>query len=465
MPLISSIISSKFPFEPTAGQRDVITFMDNFIDVNAKDNTLLIKGYAGTGKTTLIGTLVQTLPSFNQKFVLLAPTGRASKVLSSFAKRTAFTIHKKIYKSQAQKGELTTKFKRIKNYHKDTFFIVDEASMIQVNNDNNGRSLFADLVEYIFENDGNKLVLIGDTAQLPPVMQSESLALDELYISDIFRLKVKSFELTEITRQAEGSGILSNATRIRELIKNDKVDISFNTKSFQDIFNMPQNKLEDGLRYAYDKYGIENTTIICRSNRSAVEYNRFIRHQMLFREDEIEAGDYLMIAKNNYFFLPDDSPSGFLANGEFVEIMKVRNFEDNYGLRFADLELRLLDYSNQEPFEAKVILDTLHANTPALTQEEHHSLYKQVREDYAGLERKEMQKALKEDPYLNALQVKFAYALTCHKSQGGQWNAVFVDQGYLVEDQINKEFLRWVYTAITRASNELYLLNFHTKFF
>lgn len=465
MPKPSSIIKNKFPFEPTKGQMAIIDYLDDFMELESSADTLMIKGYAGTGKTTLIGTLVQTLPLFNQKFVLLAPTGRASKVLSNFSKRTAFTIHKKIYKSVSKKGELSANFQRTKNYHSNTFFIVDEASMIQVNQDSRGKSLFADLVEYIFEKEGNKLILIGDTAQLPPVKQAESLALDAQYISDIYRLRVSEFELTEITRQAQGSGILLNATKLRQLVKTDQLNVRFETQSHKDIFRMSQNKLEDGLRYAYDKYGIENTTVICRSNRSAVEYNRFIRHQLLFREEELEAGDYLMIAKNNYFFLPDDSPSGFLANGEFVEIMKVRSFDENYGLRFADLEVRLVDYNGQEPFEVKIILDTLHANSPALTYEENSNLYEQVQADYAGLERKELKKAIKEDPYMNALQVKYAYALTCHKSQGGQWNAVFVDQGYLNEDQVNKEFLRWVYTAITRASDELFLLNFHTNFF
>lgn len=412
-----------------------------------------------------MGVLVNVLPLFNQKFVLLAPTGRAAKVLSNYARRTAFTIHKKIYKSQTGDGEPGLQFKRIKNYQKDTIFIVDEASMIPAKKDFNGRSLLTDLVEYIFEKEGNKLILIGDTAQLPPVQQDESFALDPAFLRDMYRLSTAAFELTEITRQALDSGILQNATHIRAQLHNDPIRIKFNTAKYPDIFKMTSERLEDGLRYAYDKYGIENTLIICRSNRSAVQYNHFIRHQLLFREEELEAGDLLMIAKNNYLFLPENIPAGFLANGDFVEVLKIKSTEENYGLRYADLELKLVDYSYKDSFEAKVILDTLHSNTTAMPHDKNQELYNQVLADYAGLSKKEQKEEMKRDPYLNALQIKYAYALTCHKSQGGQWNAIFVDQGYLTEEKIDKEFLRWVYTAVTRATDELFLLNFHNIFF
>lgn len=412
-----------------------------------------------------MGALVNVLPLFNQKFVLLAPTGRAAKVLSNYSRRTAFTIHKKIYKSQTGDGEPGLQFKRIKNYQKDTIFIVDEASMIPAKKDFNGRSLLTDLVEYIFEKEGNKLILIGDTAQLPPVQQDESFALDPAFLRDMYRLSTAAFELTEITRQALDSGILQNATHIRSQLHKDPIRIKFNTAKFPDIFKMTSERLEDGLRYAYDKYGIENTLIICRSNRSAVQYNHFIRHQLLFREEELEAGDLLMIAKNNYMFLPENIPAGFLANGDFVEVLKIKSTEENYGLRYADLELKLVDYSYKDSFEAKVILDTLHSNTPAMPHDKNQELYNQVLADYAGLSKKEQREEMKKDPYLNALQIKYAYALTCHKSQGGQWNVIFVDQGYLMEEKIDKEFLRWVYTAVTRATDELFLLNFHNNFF
>ncbi|MEQ6118295.1 AAA family ATPase [Reichenbachiella sp. MALMAid0571] len=465
MPQPSSILKNKFPFEPTSGQLKIIDYLDEFLETREHKPTVIIKGYAGTGKTTLMGALVKVLPLFNQQFVLLAPTGRAAKVLSSYSGRVAFTIHKKIYKSVGGQGEVGLSFKRQKNYQKDTIFIVDEASMIPVQKDFNGRSLLTDLIDYIFEKEGNKLILIGDTAQLPPVMQEESFALDHAFLSDMYRLNIVNFELTEITRQALNSGILQNATQLRSQLNQNPIKIKFNTSQYPDIFRMTSERLEDGLRYSYDKYGIENTLIICRSNRSAVQYNKFIRHQLLFREEELEAGDLLMIAKNNYMFLPDDMPSGFLANGDFVEVLKIKNTEEMYGLRFADLELKLLDYSYKNSFEAKVILDTLHSNTPALPADLNKALYEQALEDYGGLTRKQQKEEMKKDPYINALQIKYAYALTCHKSQGGQWNAIFVDQGYLTLEKIDKEFLRWVYTAVTRARNELFLLNFHSSFF
>ncbi len=465
MPNPSSILRSKFPFEPTTGQQAIISHMDRFLSSKEERNTLIIKGYAGTGKTTLMGALVSILPLFNQKFTLLAPTGRAAKVLSNYARRTAFTIHKKIYKSEGAESSDGPQFKRIKNYQKDTLFIVDEASMISAQKDFNGTSLLGDLMSYIFQQEGNKLILIGDVAQLPPVKQDESMALDGDFLRDLYRLQIHTFELTEITRQAQNSGILLNATQLRSQLNSRSISIKFSTSQYKDIYKMTSERLEDGLRYTYDKYGIENSMIVCRSNKAAVQYNRFIRHQLLFREEELEAGDLLMIAKNNYLFLPEHIPAGFLANGDMAEVLKIKNTEELYGLRFADLELRLVDYSYEDSFEAKVILDTLHTHTPALPHEQNKALYDQVMEDYAGMSKKEQREEMKKDPYLNALQIKYAYALTCHKAQGGQWNAVFVDQGYLTEDGIDKEYLRWVYTAITRATDELFLLNFHPKFF
>jgi exodeoxyribonuclease V len=465
LPLPSQILRSKFPFEPTDGQSKIIDFLDVFLEKNTKQNGMVIKGYAGTGKTTLMGGLVKILPLFNQNFILLAPTGRAAKVLGNYSKQIAFTIHKKIYKSIIGQEDEGFKFKRLKNYHKNTIFIVDEASMISVQKDKDGRSLLTDLIEFIQENEGNKIILIGDIAQLPPVKQDESYALDSSFLSDTYNLKIADFELTEITRQALDSGILQNATQLRSQLNQNPIKILFRTLEYKDVYKMTSDRLEDGLRYAYNKFGIENTLIICRSNRSAVQYNKFIRHQLLFREEELEAGDLLMITRNNYLFLPEDMPAGFLANGDFVEVLKIKNTEENYGLRFADLELKLVDYSHKESFEAKVVLDTLHSNSPSMSPEMNREIYNQVLADYAGLTKKEQREEIKKDPYLNALQIKYAYALTCHKSQGGQWNAIFVDQGYLVKERIDKEFLRWLYTAVTRATDELFLLNFHSDFF
>lgn len=465
VPDLADILKNKFPFEPTSGQSKVFSMLDTFLFKSSEHNTLILKGYAGTGKTSLIGTLVQTLPLFNKKFVLLAPTGRAAKVMSHYTKRTAFTIHKKIYKHKIDPDSDAPSFKTVKNYHKDTLFIVDESSMIPTYKDFKGSSLLTDLINFVFQNENNHLILVGDTAQLPPVHQDQSLALDDRYLCEQYPIQTLKIELTEITRQAQNSGILLNATQLRNALGTKKSPIKFNTKAYSDIFRMTHERMEDGLRYAYDKYGMENTLVICRSNKSAVQYNKFIRHQILYSEEEIEAGDLIMVAKNNYTFASEDIPAGFIANGDFAKILKIKNLEDNYGLRFADLELQFVDYYNQEPFEAKAILDCLHTNTPALPQDLSKKLYQDVEADYAGLSKKDLKQAMKEDPYLNALQIKYAYALTCHKSQGGQWNAIFVDQGYLEEDKIDNDFIRWVYTAVTRATDELFLLNFHSKFF
>lgn len=328
------------------------------------------------------------------------------------------------------------------------------------------KSLLDELFEYVFSQPGNRLLLIGDVAQLPPVGSNESPALEKDYLQGNFKSEIQSTELTQVMRQEEESGILFNATRLREILHQEKPLIKMATSRFPDIYKMTGEKLEDGLRYAYDKYGTENTAIICRSNKNAVQYNQYIRRAIQYREDEIDAGDFLMIVRNNYHFLPENTPAGFLANGDFVEVLKIIRFEEVYDLRFVSLRLRLLDYPDQEPFEANVLLDTLHSPEASLNDKAYRSLYEQVAADYADIETKtERMKAIKKDPYLNALQVKFAYALTCHKSQGGQWGAVFVDQGYLTEEMVDHDYIRWLYTAITRASKELFLVNFHKRFF
>ena len=427
---------------------------------------MILQGYAGTGKTSVVSALVKTLPLFNYKFLLLAPTGRAAKVLSAYTKKGAFTIHKIIYKQVADPKSGQLKFRRVKNYNKNTVFVVDEASMLSEGNSFGENGLLKDLLAFVFEHDSNKLLLIGDTAQLPPVGQTFSPGLDRQHLQVITNKKVLFAELDEVMRQNESSGILKNATDLRKILAEDKLDIRLRTNGLEDIFQMSAERLADGLNYAYTKYGMHETIVVCRSNRDAVQYNKHIRDQLLFRSEEIEAGDILMIVRNNYFYVPDDAPSGFLANGDFVEISKVVSFEELYGLRFATLRLQLINDHESEPFDAKVILDTLHTNSPALTQEQNKELYEAVLEDYTDITaKKELNEALRQDPYLNALQIKFAYAITCHKSQGGQWPVVFVDQGYLTEELINKEFIRWLYTAITRATKQLFLINFHKDFF
>ncbi|WPP51622.1 ATP-dependent DNA helicase [Catalinimonas niigatensis] len=467
MPKPSQIIRKKFPFTPTQGQEKLFLLFDQFLtNTNQKRLTLILKGYAGTGKTTVISALVKALPHFDFRSVLLAPTGRAAKVMANYAERSAFTIHKIIYQRTADPHSGKIQFKRRRNYYKQTLFIIDEASMLSDEAGMTGNGLLSDLIDFVFEDDSNKMMLIGDAAQLPPVGQLLSRGLDASYLSSFFRLSILETELTEVMRQDLESGILYNATAIREEVGKENFNILFQTRKFKDVYRMSGDRLEDGLRYAYDKFGKENTIIVCRSNRETVQYNEYIRRSIFFFDQEIEAGDYLMIVKNNYYFLGEDSPAGFLANGDFVEILRVVDLEEMYGLRFATLELQLLDYPDQVPFEAKVILDTLHSPTPALPEEDHNKLYQQVFADYqdAGTKQEQLE-AVRSDMYLNALQVKFAYALTCHKSQGGQWDAVFVSQGYLAEDMINQEYLRWLYTAVTRAKGELYLMNFKAEFF
>lgn len=466
MPEPSQIVAAKFAFSPTPGQQQLFTLLDKFLSGKKGGKAaFLLKGYAGTGKTSVVSALVQALPSFNLRYMLLAPTGRAAKVMAAYATRTAFTIHKIIYQRAADPVSGKLQFKRRRNYAKNTLFIVDEASMLADDPGLGRNGLLADLLDYVYEHTSNKLMLIGDAAQLPPVGQAMSPGLDAHYLQDNFGLDILETELTEVMRQDLKSGILFNATAIRDQMGQKDFQIAFKTKGYTDVYHMSGQRLEDGLRYAYDKFGKDSTAVICRSNRQAVQYNRYIRHQIFFHENEVEVGDYLMIVRNNYFFLDEESPAGFLANGDFAEVMKIVNFEDMHGLRFATLEMRLLDYPEQPAFEAKVILDTLHSPTTALSEEDYDKLFKSVFADYQEMDiRQEQQEAIRNDEYLNALQVKFAYALTCHKSQGGQWDAVFVDQGYLKDEMINPAYLRWLYTAVTRAKKELFLMNFDERF-
>jgi exodeoxyribonuclease-5 len=397
--------------------------------------------------------------------MLLAPTGRAAKVLASYSQRKAFTIHKIIYKLVQNKNTGEFRWKRVKNYRKNTIFFVDEASMIHDDQQFGKKGLLKDLTDFVFEHDSNKIVFIGDTAQLPPVGQDFSGALDKENLETKYLLQIKDVELKEVVRQEQESGILINATELREKIDKEEFEIRFNTRSYRDIFRMQHDKMEDGIRYAYQKYGIEDSIIICQSNKKANMYNQFIRRNILFFDNEIDAGDYLMIVKNNYYWVEEDSAAGFLANGDFAEVLKISNMEERYGFRFADLSLRLIDYPDHPNIEAKVIMNTLHEPTPSLPNEDSLKLYERVATDYEGVSKKEFNQAMADDPYINALQIKFTYAITCHKSQGGQWPIVFLDQGFLFNDSIDLSYLRWLYTGITRATKELYLVNFGEQFF
>ena len=465
---IISILSEKLGFETTNSQKTLIDKLSEFIISNNNKEAFIIKGYAGTGKTTMVKTIVRTLNLFKLKSFLLAPTGRAAKVLSNYTGKSAYTIHKKIYRQKTSNdgfGDFSTD----KNLHTDTIFIVDEASMIS--NQSYELSIFGtgrvldDLVSYVYSGKNCKLILIGDTAQLPPVGLALSPALDEKEI-EVYGLKTETVFLSDIVRQTKDSGILHNATIIRNQITNKIFTYpKIETKRFNDIERISGSELIEKLSEAYDRDGIEETMIVSRSNKRANKYNEGIRNQILWRESELAIGDLLMVVKNNYFWLTDNKEIDFIANGDIVEITRINKYQDLYGFRFADVTVRFLDYKDIE-IDTKIILDTLTIETASLSSEENKKLFFKILEDFNDVKsKKKRYENVRENPFFNALQVKFAYAITCHKSQGGQWKNIFVDQGYITDELMNYEYLRWLYTAFTRPINKLYLVNFKKEFF
>jgi exodeoxyribonuclease V len=467
---IASLLSGNPEFQLTESQSAAVDKLSEFILSRETDDIFLIRGYAGTGKTTLISQLTNALDSLQLKSVLLAPTGRAAKVLMSYTGKNAWTIHKKIYRQKSSTDGFGT-FVLDKNLHKYTWFIVDEASMISNETAENsvfgsGR-LLEDLLEYVYSGEGCRLILSGDTAQLPPVGLDISPALDKK------RLEATGFgviesELSDVVRQKTESGILINATRIRNMLFSESWQGGFfrvQTRGFADVIRLSGGELTDQISESYGKCGVFETTVLTRSNKRANLYNKGIRNSVLFRDSEISRGDLLMIVKNNYFWINEETNMEFIANGDITEITHIFGYEDMYGFRFANVSLRFPDYEDAE-MECKIILDSIGVESASLTREDLVRLFHAIAEDYAEIKNKrERWKKIKEDPYFNALQVKFAYAVTCHKAQGGQWNTVFVDTGYLTEEMINKEFIRWIYTAFTRAREKLFLVNFDKRFF
>lgn len=456
-------IKTNFPYKPTFEQEKVLKILSDFLFCRKMESLFLLKGYAGTGKTSLIGALVKTMDQLEQKCVLLAPTGRAAKVFSHYAGHPAYTIHKKIYRQKSFSNEMDN-FSINDNLHQHTLFIVDEASMIS--NDGLSGSVFGtgrlldDLIQYVYSGQGCRLMLIGDTAQLPPVGEEESPALSADVLGG-YGLEVYQGMLTEVVRQLHDSGILWNATELRRYISEEDFFSlpPIKVEGFPDIKVIPGNELIETITDCYDRVGMDETIVVCRSNKRANIYNKGIRNMILYREEELEAGDWLMVAKNNYFWTEGCKEIDFIANGDIAEVRRVRRERELYGFRFADVLLRFPDYNDME-LEVKLLLDTLHTETPALPKDMNDKLFCSVLEDYVDIPNKrERMKKMKADPHYNALQVKYAYAVTCHKAQGGQWKRVFLDQGYMTEDMLSPDYFRWLYTAFTRATETLYLVN------
>ncbi len=459
-------IESFLPYKANNQQQELLKLMSEFLLSPTSDALFLLRGYAGTGKTSIVAALVKALTSIKQKTILMAPTGRAAKVLSGYSGKQAFTIHKQIYRQKIYSGDMEG-FQISDNLNKNTIFIVDEASMISNSSEGSGFGsgrLLDDLIEYVYAGEGCKMILMGDIAQLPPVGQKDSPALS-LNVLRGFGLNITHFTLTDVVRQSSDSGILYNATELRHIMeKGEPYGLpKLKTSGFSDVIKVGGAELIDDIAGSYDNAGIEDSIIITRSNKRANSFNNGVRNQILYRDSELEGGDMLLIVKNNYKWCAGIKEIDFIANGDIVEVKRVRNIQELYGLRFADVEISFRDYDIE--MEVKVILDTLHSESPALPQDVSQRFFEEVYMDYADLPNKrERMKKIKEDPYFNALQIKYAYAITCHKAQGGQWKNVFLDMGYINKDHLGLDFYRWLYTAFTRATEKIYLVNISDEF-
>ena len=482
---LGALIRENFDHKPTKEQEKAIFLLADFLLSRERDTVFLLKGYAGTGKTSLLAALVRTLGMLQQRVMLLAPTGRAAKVLSSYAGVPAYTIHRKIYRQKSITD--MDVFQNDVNLRQDTLFIVDEASMIA--NDAHDTTVFGtgrlldDLMHYVYSCEGCRLVLVGDTAQLPPVGEEESPALSRTMLEG-YGMEVTELQLTQVVRQLEESGILWNATMLRSLIQNDEMFEfpKLRGKSFPDVKALPGEELIEALEQSYRKYGTDGTIVVTRSNKRANIYNNGIRARILDHEEELSSGDLIMVAKNNYYWNDREqqqgargkeqensnplapcplplAPFSFIANGDVAVVRRLRNERSFYGFRFADATIVFPDYDNKE-MDVTILLDTLQSEAPALTKEQQEALFQGVWDDYPELtNRRDRMKKLREDPYYNALQIKYAYAVTCHKAQGGQWEHVYIDQGYITEEMLSPDYFRWLYTAITRATEQVYLVN------
>lgn len=459
-------ITSYLPYKANAQQEKLIELLSDFIISDKQDSLFLLRGYAGTGKTSIVSALVKTLTSIKQKSILMAPTGRAAKVLSNYANKQAFTIHKQIYRQKSYSIEIEG-YQISDNLNKNCIFIVDEASMISNGSDYSGFGsgrLLDDMIEYVYAGEGCKMILMGDIAQLPPVGQQESPALSLNNLRG-YGLNITHYTLTEVARQSQDSGILYNATNLRLIMhQGEPYPIpEIVVKGFNDVIKVGGAELIDEISSSYYNAGTEDSIIITRSNKRANSFNNGIRNQILYRECELEPGDMLLVVKNNYKWCNDIKEIDFIANGDIVEVKRVRKTQEIYGLRFADVEVRFRDYDIET--EVKVILDTLHCETPALPQDITQRFFEEVYMDYEDIPlKRDRIKKIKDDPYFNALQIKYAYAITCHKAQGGQWRNVFLDMGNINKDHLGLDFFRWLYTAFTRATEKIYLINVADEF-
>lgn len=458
---LSTYIRQELPFEPNEGQEALLGKLSAFLVSPDPRKAFVLKGYAGTGKTSVVSALVRALEKLRQPCVLLAPTGRAAKVIAGYSGRPAYTIHKKIYR-QNKLGE--SKFSLTDNLHRRALFIVDEASMInnmrQFDNPFGSGNLLQDLIKFVYSGQGCSLLLLGDTAQLPPVGQTDSPALQENVLAG-YMLNVTEHMLTQVARQALDSGILKNATDIRQQLQEGQIQLipTFTTKGYTDIERMKGEEFLEVLEESYNEVGMEQTVILTRTNRRTNLYNQGIRARVLWKEELLTGGDRLMVSRNNYYWTEQYENLDFLANGDMLTVNRVRNEREMYGFHFVDVELLAEDYDFE--IEATVWLDTLTTESPEQSYQMQQTLWQRIAEDYPEVrDKRELWKLIMQSPYYNALQVRFAYAVTCHKAQGGQWKRVFIDPGMVDDEHLGEDFYRWLYTALTRAQEKVYLIGF-----
>lgn len=465
----AQIFRQQIPFDLTPSQATAARALTEFVCNPTENQIFILNGYAGTGKTTLVSALVRTLKIVRKNCILLAPTGRSAKVFSVYSGQKAYTIHKCLYWATMRDG--IREFTRRPNRLYNTIFIVDEASMIADGGGDSplfgNKSLMDDLFSYIFEGNGCQLLLVGDNAQLPPVNYEESPALDIDYIQRNFSLNARNATLTDVTRQTHDSGILHNASQLRCKMQNEDFTFPiFSAPTFADCQRVNGEDLEELLNHLYGNYESDDIVTITYSNKRAYVYNQEIRHRILYKEEQISSGDYVIAVKNNYFWIKDDAEVGFIANGDNMEILSINKIQELYGFHFADVTVRLCDYPNHGHIDIKIILESLDCEGASLSHADTNRLFEEISQDYADIPTKRERYAkMKEDPFLNAVQVKFSYALTCHKTQGGQWPVVLLDQGIIPDGILTKSYFRWLYTALTRASQQVYMINFADDFF